>query len=194
MSIQSENWLPRHRLTVDEYHRMGEVGLLAPEARVELIEGEIIDRARIGSRHAGTIARLIHLLTAAVGDRAIVYSQSPLRLDEHSEPQPDLALLKPRRDFYTSRHPTASDTLLVIEVSDVTLRYDRQVKVPLYARHGVPEVWIVDLENALTHFFRSPAGETYAHISATERPGLAPLVALPGVAVDLSGLLPSPSE
>ncbi|TXF11398.1 Uma2 family endonuclease [Pelomicrobium methylotrophicum] len=194
MSIQSENWLPRHRLTVDEYHRMGEVGLLAPEARVELIEGEIIDRARIGSRHAGTIARLIHLLTAVVGDRAIVYSQSPLRLDEHSEPQPDLALLKPRRDFYTSRHPTASDTLLVVEVSDVTLRYDRQVKVPLYARHGVPEVWIVDLENALTHYFRSPAGETYAHISATERPGLAPIVALPGVAVDLSGLLPSPSE
>lgn len=92
-------------------------------------------------------------------------------------PNPTSLSSKPRRDFYTSRHPTASDTLLVVEVSDVTLRYDRQVKVPLFARHGVPEVWIVDLENALTHFFRSPAGETYAHISATERPDLTPIVA-----------------
>jgi Uma2 family endonuclease len=188
MSIASESWVTRHRITVEEYYRMAEVGLLAPDARVELIEGEIIDMAPIGSRHAATVNTLARLLNEAVGAQAIVSIQAPIRLDPRNEPQPDLALLRPRPDRYSASHPAAADVLLVIEVSDTTLRYDRGVKVPLYARHGIPEVWIVDLENGLLHFFRSPAGDAYADVSTAERPRATPLPVAPQPTVDLSGL------
>jgi Uma2 family endonuclease len=188
MSIVGESWVTRHRITVDEYYRMAEVGLFAPDARVELIEGEIIDMAPIGSRHAGIVNKLNKLLVQAVGERAVVAVQSPIRLSTRSEPQPDVALLKPRPDFYVRGHPVPADVLLVIEVSDATLRYDRTVKVPLYARHGIAEVWIADLENGLLHLFRSPAGATYAEVSTIERPAVVQLPVAPQVAVDLSGL------
>jgi Uma2 family endonuclease len=185
----SENWLPRHRLTVEEYHRMGETGVLAPDARVELIEGEIIDMAPIGSRHASVVNRLNDLLTLAVRGRAIVQVQGPVRLSDRSEPEPDLALLKPRADYYRDALPTAADVLLVIEVADSTQRYDRTVKAPLYARHGISELWVVDLENALVHVYRRPESDTYADTSATDRPGATSIAALAGVSVDLSGVL-----
>lgn len=184
-----ENWIPRHRITVDEYYRMAEVGLLEPDARVELIEGEIIDVPPIGSRHGGTVQQLNDLLLRAVGRRASVRVQLPVRLDKSSEPQPDIALLKPRADYYKSRQPTAADTLLIIEVSNTTFRYDRQIKLPLYARHGIPEVWIVDLKGKQIHFFRSPGGESYADAVSSSQPGTRGIAALPGVEVDLSGVL-----
>lgn len=127
---------------------MAEVGLLAPDARVELIEGEIIDMPPIGPDHGSVADRLNHLLVPAVGQRAIVRVQGAVRLSRMSEPQPDTALLVPRKDYYRAAHPTGDNTFLVIEVSDSTLRYDRNVKVPLYARHAVPEVWIADLQTA----------------------------------------------
>ncbi len=113
----------------------------------------------------------------------------PVRMGGHSEPEPDLSLLRPRADFYRDAAPGAGDVLLLVEVSDTTQRYDRRVKVPLYARHGVPEVWVIDLENRLVHFYRRPSGDAYADISASESPGVTPVAALPGVAIDLSGLL-----
>jgi len=174
---------------VEDFHRMGEAGVLAPEARVELIEGEIFDMAPIGSRHASIVNRLNQMFVLAASGRAIVQVQGPVRLGEHSEPEPDLTLLRPSADFYRDRAPGAGDVLLIVEVSDTTQRYDRRVKVPLYARHGVPEVWVIDLENRLVHFHRQPAGETYAGITASEAPGVTPVAALAGVAVDLSGLL-----
>lgn len=179
----------KHRISVHAYHRMGEAGILAPEARVELIEGEIIDMAPIGSRHASVVNRLTRIIVPAVGERAIVQVQGPVRLSELSEPEPDIALLKPRADYYRDALPGAADVLLLIEVADSTQRYDRRIKVPLYARHGVPEVWVIDLENALVHFHRRPGGGAYADISATERPAVTPIAALPGVAIDLTGLL-----
>ena len=121
MQSHMEDWLPRHRITVDEYYRMAEVGLLAADARVELIEGEILDMPPIGSRHAGVVSLLDRLLSRAAGDEAIVRVQLPLRLTNASEPQPDLALVKPRSDYYSTRHPTAADTLLVVEVSQTTV-------------------------------------------------------------------------
>jgi Uma2 family endonuclease len=178
-----------HRLTVQQYRRMAEAGVLAPDARVELIEGVIVDLAPIGSRHAAAANKLTRALTAAVGTRAIVSVQNPLRLGERSEPQPDLALLRPRADFYAESPPTAADALLVIEVAQATAAYDRGVKVPLYAKHGVPEVWIVDLDFSLVRFFRSPLGDRYLDITATETPGPTPVALLPGVTVDLSGVL-----
>ena len=192
-AVVQQDWIACHRITVDEYYRMAEVGLLAPEARVELIDGVIIDMGPIGSRHAGTVTRLDQLLSRAVGDRAIVRVQQPVRLSRSSEPQPDLALFKRRRDFYNTAHPNAKDALLVIEVSETTVRYDREIKVPLYARYGIPEVWIVDLVGEQLHFFRSPEAEEYSDVSSTKEPGVVSLAALTDVTVDLAGILTNPT-
>lgn len=185
----AELGVQRHRLTVERYHRMAETGVLAPDARVELIEGVIVDMAPIGSRHAAIVKRLNARLASAVGARAIVSVQDPIRFGDRSEPQLDLALLRPREDFYADSLPTAADALLVIEVSQATAAYDRQVKVPLYAQHGVPEVWIVDLDFSLVRFYRTPQADRYADITATEAPGATPVRMLAGVTIDLSGLL-----
>ena len=191
MSAVMNDLLPRHRVTVDEYYRMSEVGLLAPDARTELIDGEVIDMAPIGSPHSGKLDRLNYLLLAVLGESARVRIQHPVRLDRHSEPQPDLAVVLPREDFYESRHPLPTDTLLIVEVSDSTLRLDLNVKVPLYARHQVPEVWVVDLEHNGIHFFRSPQNGVYIDATFTDKPAVVALTALPGITVDLSGLFAS---
>jgi len=193
MSAVVQDWIPRHRITVDEYYRMAEVGLLPPDARVELIEGEIIDMPPIGSTHGGTVMQLDRLMTRAVGDEAYVFVQSAVRLSTSSEPLPDIALVKPRADFYKKKHPTASDTLLIVEVSETSLRYDRQIKIPLYARHGLPEVWIVDLSGGKIHFFRSLEDNAYTQITSAAQPGLVALPGLPGMQVDLSELLTTPA-
>ncbi len=128
-------------------------------------------------------------MNRSVNEQAIVTSQTPLRLGDCSEPEPDLLVLKPRADFYRNAHPTPSDVLLLIEIADTSLAYDRGIKLPLYAKHGVPEVWIVDLTNNLLRFYRQPQGDTYADITATETPEATPMTLLPGVMVDLKGLL-----
>ena len=181
--------LTRHRLSVADYYRMGEAGIFAPEARIELIDGEIIDMAPIGTRHGSAVKRLNAMLAAAVGSRAIVSVQDPLRLDNLSEPEPDLMLLKPRADFYAAAHPGGADVLLLIEVADTSARYDREIKLPLYARHGIAEVWIVDLDARLVRFCRAPVGDAYNDISATADPGATPIGAFPGVAIDLALVL-----
>lgn len=189
MGTSMETWPRRHRITVDEYYRMAEVGVLAPDARVELIEGEIIDMPPIGPVHGSVVDTLNHRLVRAVRDRAIVRVRGAVRLSRVTEPQPDIALLVPQADFYRAAHPAGANTYLVIEVSDSTLRYDRNVKVPLYARHGVPEVWIADLRERRMQFFHSPIDGEYREESSIAAPGEMPIGALPGVTVDLSGLL-----
>ncbi|MCB1777464.1 MAG: Uma2 family endonuclease [Candidatus Competibacteraceae bacterium] len=135
---------PIRRLwNVTDFHCMEKTGFLPPESRLELIEGELFDMAPIGSFHAGTVSILTRLLMRAVADSAIVHAQSPVVLSDRSEPQPDLLLLRPRSDYYLSEHPRSQDVLLLIEVSDSTVQFDRKTKVPLYARHGIPEVWLV---------------------------------------------------
>jgi Uma2 family endonuclease len=181
--------LQRHRLTVDEYYRMAEAGVLAPDARVELIEGEIIDMAPQKSRHASVVNELSTRLHEAVGRRAVVTCQTPLRLSERSEPEPDLMLLRPRADGYAGSHPDAADVLLLVEVADSSARYDREIKLPLYARHGVAEVWIVDLEAGLVRFQRQPSGERFAEVRQSAAPGVVVLPGLSGAEVDLAGLL-----
>lgn len=187
-AVVMSDLLPRHRITVEEYYRMGEVGLLAPDSRTELIDGEVIDMAPIGSPHASTVDKLDYLLRPVLGDSARMRVQHPVRLDRYSEPQPDLAVVLSRKDFYASRHPQPTDTLLIVEVSHSTLRLDLNVKVPLYARHQVPEVWVVDLEHNRIHFFRSPHSGAYTDVSFTDKPAAVALTALPGVTVDLSEL------
>jgi Uma2 family endonuclease len=178
--------LARHRYSVAEYYRMVEIGIFARDARVELIEGELIDMERRRPRHASATMRLSRLRLEALAEEAIVSVHGQLRLDDHSEPEPDLMLLKPREDFYAAAHPTVADVLLLIEVADTSARYDREIKLPLYARHGVPEVWIVDLDARLLCFFRSPVGESYADTRTTANPGATRIGAFADVSIDLA--------
>ncbi|MFP3941584.1 MAG: Uma2 family endonuclease [Thermoanaerobaculia bacterium] len=161
---------PRHAFTVDEYHRMAEAGIFGEDDRVELIEGEVFEMAAIGSRHAGCVNLLNRFFVQRLGDRGVVTVQNPVRLGDLSEPEPDLALLRPRDDFYAEAHPTARDVLLVVEVSDSSHRYDESVKLPLYARHEVPEVWRIDLEDGAVTVHREPAGGAYRS-ATTHGPG-----------------------
>jgi len=188
MSSAAEDLIVRHRLTVEDYQRMGEAGILHEDARVELIDGEIIDMSPIGSRHSGTVNQLSRLFERAIGEHAIVAAQNPFILGNHSEPQPDIALLKPRDDFYKHSHPQSRDVLLVVEVAESSLRYDREIKIPLYARHGIPEVWLVDLENNQLRVFSDPSEGAYRNlVTPTSLKSITP-VRLPKVSLDLSGL------
>src|ERR671938_544657 len=141
MSVQ----VAKRCFSVDEYYRMGEAGILTEDDRVELIEGEIIEMSPIGSRHAACVNRLNTLLGRHLRQTAIVSVQNPIRLDAYSEPEPDVALLRPRADYYESGHPTPADALLIVEVADTSADYDRIIKLPLYAKAGIPEAWLVDL-------------------------------------------------
>jgi Uma2 family endonuclease len=133
--------------TVDEYYRMAEVGILKPDDRVELIDGEIIEMSPIGNRDAGCVNRLNHLFTSTFKSRVVVSVRHPMRLNKYNEPEPDIALLRPRSDFYASKTPAADDLFLIVAVADTTLAYDRNVKVPRYAAAAVPETWIVNLRD-----------------------------------------------
>jgi Uma2 family endonuclease len=190
IAVMQSDLIHRHRLTVEEYFRMAEVGLLAPEARVELIEGEIIDMAPVGYRHTGLTSALHDRFARELAGKACTWDQGTLRLSRISAPQPDLVLLKYRPDEYCGAPcPSPDDVLLIVEVSDSSLRYDLKFKVPLYARHSIPEVWIVDVLAPRIHFFHSLEGERYTHTSSTPAPGRVSLERLPGPSVDLTGLL-----
>jgi len=136
---------------------MGETGILGPSDRVELIAGELIDMSPIGVLHAALVDMLARHFGRRAGESLVVRCQNPLRLDDLSEPEPDLTILRPRADCYTTAHPEAADVLLVIEVADTSLAYDLGTKVPLYARHGIPEVWVIDAATRRTRVFRQPA-------------------------------------
>jgi len=167
--------LLRRRFTVDEYQRMGQVGILSEDDRLELLEGEIVEMAPIGSRHQATVDRLNALFSRGVADAAAVRVQGPVRLGEDSEPQPDVAILRLRVDFYASAHPGPADVLLLVEVSDSSTEYDREVKVPLYARFGITEVWLVGLETETVEVYRDPTAQGYQNVFQSVRgQGLSP--------------------
>lgn len=176
------------RFTVEAYHRLAEVGILGEDDRVELIEGELVMSSPISSRHAACVKRLNALFNTILQGRAIVGVQDPLRLGEHSEPEPDLMLLRPREDFYRDAHPGPEDVHLVIEVSEPSLAYDRQVKLPLYARFGVPEVWLVNLVEDRLEVYREPHGGTYTHKAVYTQGRIAPQ-AFPNLHMDVAALL-----
>ncbi len=162
MSVQVATQPERLLFTVDDYYRMADAGILAEDDPVELIEGEIIRMSPPGSPHASRVNRLNRLLTPKLSEKAIVAVQNPVHLNDLSEPEPDLAVLRPREDFYDERHPTPEDVLLLIEVSRSSLEYDHKVKLPLYARHGIPEFWVVNLPDAVVEVYRDPKGGAYS--------------------------------
>jgi len=181
--------LNRYRFTVAEYDRMIEAGIFGEDDRVELIDGEILQMSPIGQGHASVVRRMNWLLMKLVGDAAIVDVQNPIHLDEYGEPRPDLALLAPRSDFYREDHPDARDVLLLIEVADSSLDFDRQIKLPRYARAGIPEVWLVNLNADLVEVHRDPMVDGYRTVEVRRRGEWLTPLAFPGHEVAVTEIL-----
>ena len=178
--------LTRHRLTSDEYYLAAKTGVLKPEDRVELIEGEIIDMAPIGPDHEGAVMGLNRALVLACGDMGLVSPQNSIRLGDWSAPQPDFAVFRPRDDFYAKGERAGpSDTLLVVEVSDTSLHYDRTVKLPLYARYGIGEVWILDVKRRALTAHRDLSSGAYRTAVTYQAGEIVTLALEPGIAVTL---------
>jgi Uma2 family endonuclease len=185
MSVQVE----RRIFTVDEYHRMAEAGILSEDDRVELIDGEIIKMSPIGNRHVACVNRLNAVLTSKIDQAAIVSVQNPFAVDDYSEPQPDLVVLKWREDFYEQSLATAREVLLIIEVADTSLKYDRNVKVPAYARAGVPEVWIADLAGDGIEAYSEPVSGVYRKVRWASRGQTLRPEQLPGISIGVDEIL-----
>jgi Uma2 family endonuclease len=178
-----------HRFSVKDYYRMAEAGVLPPGARVELLDGKIIDMSPIGPLHGGVVKRLNRLFNRYSEDRWLVAVQDPVRLEDHSEPQPDLMLLKPAADDYDSRHPKPEDVFLLVEVSDSTLETDREVKLPVYGNAGTAEVWIVNLDNSTLEVYREPHFAGYASIQILHEGESAAPARFPEVLIEVAKLL-----
>jgi len=175
--------MPARRLfTVDDYHAMARAGILGEDDRVELIEGEIVVMSPVGSRHAACVDILAELLIRAADHRTAIRVQSPVRLDDSTEPEPDVTVLVRRDDAYSERLPRPKDVLLAIEVSDTTLDYDRRVKAQLYARHGIRQFWLVDLGSRTVEAFSAPGPDGYSKRSVYDG---GDRLEVPGVEIDL---------
>lgn len=179
----------KHRFSVKEYYRMAETGVLRPDARVELLNGEIIDMSPIGPFHGSITKFLNRFFSNAAKGRWLMAVQDPVRLDDHSEPQPDLMLLKPVPDFYRKHHPQPEDVFLLIEVSDSTLEADQAEKIPTYGRAGVTEVWIVNLNDTTIEVYREPHFTGYGSKSILRGGDTVAPLAFPDAAVDVAELL-----
>lgn len=179
-----------HLFSREDYHKMVVSGVLSEDDRVELIHGEIVEKMPIGPSHGACVKRLNQCFSRLADDFAIVSVQDPLAIGKYSEPEPDLALLKPRDDFYADSHPQAADVLLLIEVSDSSIVYDRRTKLPLYATNGIPQVWIVDLQRREIAVFSEPANGEYQTARVFMRGEAIPLDLFPGEVfpVDDSGI------
>lgn len=179
MSLQYQ----KRYFNVAEYYRMTEAGVLSPDDRVELIEGEIVEMSPIGSRHAACVRRVDAFLNRQIGSLAQVSVQSPVRLNDFSEPEPDIALLKPRDDFYATAHPTPADVLLIIEVTDTSVDYDRGIKLPLYARAGIPQVLIVNIPGEVIETYSEPASGAYQKFMRVQRGESVDILLLPTISI-----------
>jgi Uma2 family endonuclease len=185
MSVQMQ----RRLFTVQEYHLMGEAGILGEDDRVELIEGEIVQMAAIGTRHASCVKRLNRRFSRIPEASAILGVQDPIQLTEKTEPQTDLVLLQPRADYYETAHPVPSEVLLLVEVSDSTVDFDREVKVPNYARSGIQEVWLWDLEVNCLEVYREPTANGYTSMQKFERGDMVAPLAFPEFEVSVDFIL-----
>jgi len=168
---------------------MARAGVLTPDDRVELIEGEIVKMSPIGSPHAACVSRLNSLLQSILGENAIVSVQNPVQLNDFSEPVPDVTLLKPQKDFYSSGHPGPADVLLIIEVAETTVISDRNVKVPLYARNSIPEVWLVNLPKKLIEEYFEVADGRYLKSKKYKRGENIVSATIPGLSLRVSDIL-----
>ena len=174
-----------HRLTLRDFEQMHEAAIFRPEERIELIDGELFDMAPIGESHAAVIGALAEALFIACAGRAIVWPQNPILLNASSLPQPDLAILRRREDFYRTQRPGPADILLIIEVADTSLHFDRTIKLPRYARAGIAEFWLVDLQARLLEAHRRPAPDGYEDITLHQAGESLALTLLPEIIITL---------
>ena len=180
----------RTRISADRYQKMVETGVLTQYDRVELIDGDMLNMAPIGLNHSAVTDRLTKLLVLSAGDSAIVSPGRSLELGEYSVPQPDLMLLKLREDFYAAQIPMAPDVLLLVEVSDISLAYDQSTKRALYARYGVEEYWVVDVQGERVFVYSEPAGEGYARVVECRAADIVSPRAVPVVQIQVGTLFP----
>jgi Uma2 family endonuclease len=181
--------LTHRSFTVDEYHRMAEAGILGEDDRVELIGGQVVAMTPIGAAHASCVNRLIALFAPLARGAATLSVQNPMVLAEYDEPQPDFTVLHYRADGYRDRHPQATDVLLVIEVADTSIEWDRQTKIPLYGRVGIPEAWLVNLPADCIECYRKPEGAGYADVRTAKRGETLTPVRLPSITLSVDDIL-----
>jgi len=179
---------PPHRFTREDYHAMAKAGILGEDDRVELIAAEIITQIPIGTSHAGMVNRLNQLFTNLAVGRCVVAVQNPTALDPFNEPQPDIALLRPRPDFYAKSHPGPEDILLIVEVADTSLAFDREEKIPLYATAGIAEVWLVDLVDKSLTVYRHLSQGSYTEAIPHRSGATIPIPGLPEASLAISEL------
>ncbi|AKE66627.1 protein of unknown function DUF820 [Microcystis aeruginosa NIES-3806] len=182
------------KFTVEEYEKMTTEGIIKPDEKVELIRGEIIKMSPMGTRHAACIARLTQLFYRKFGDLILLGVQNPIRLNNNSQPEPDLSLLIPRSDFYVAAYPCPQDIYLIIEVSDSTLDYDRYTKIPLYAEANIQEVWIVNLKEECLEVYRHPLHGSYQAIQKYYRGEIIFIESFPAIELTLIEILGNKSE
>jgi len=180
---------PRRRFTVEQYERMVETGVIQPDEHVELLDGEVVEMAPIGPPHASRVDRCSNHMWRAFGTEVIIRVQSPLRLSDISMPEPDITVLRHRDDFYVARHPTVEDVLLLVEVGDTSVRFDREVKLPLYAAASVAEVWLLDIGARAISIFRDPGLAGYQTLATAHHGDLLRPCALPGTEIAAADLL-----
>lgn len=182
--------ITRRLFSVKEYDQMITAGVFHEDDRIELLGGEIVTMTPIGIGHAACVKRLNHFLSRQLGDRVIISVQDPIHLDQQSEPEPDIAVLQPRADFYAGGHPEPEDIFLLVEVADSSFAYDREIKMPHFARVGIPEVWLVSVENETITVYRQPSPSGYTFEQTLRRGDTLALLAFPDVvvtAVDILG-------
>jgi Uma2 family endonuclease len=187
--LQDSFQLERKRFTVKEFQRMVETGILEEGSPYELLNGEIIHMATIGSKHAAKVDRISTFLNRKINDAIIVRVQNPIELGAFSQPEPDIAILRWQDDFYESGHPTAQDIYLLIEVSDTTLDYDRTTKLPIYAESGIAEYWIVNLPDNQIEVYRNPSGNAYQSIQTVTKDQTLTIELLPEITIATADIL-----
>lgn len=185
MSVQ----LLRRLFTVQEYHKMVEAGILTADDQVELIRGEIVKMSPIGRRHSSNVKRLTELFILRLTPNVTIGVQDPVELDDSSEPQPDLSLLRRRPDFYEAGHPQPQDVFLLVEVADTTVEFDKTVKIPLYAESGILEVWLVDVSDRSVEVYRQPSPSGYGDVRRYQRGENITMLAFPDINFTLDELL-----
>lgn len=185
MAVQTQE----RPFTAAEYERMESAGILGEDDRVELIDGQVLEMAAIGNRHTSCVRRLLDAFTELVGREALIDVQNPIRLGDLSQPQPDLALLRRREDYYEAAPPGSDDILLLVEVADASLAFDRERKIPLYGRSGITEVWLVDLTTDAVEVYSEPGPAGYRSQRRLERGESLTLLAFPGLLLPVDGIL-----
>ena len=190
MSIQQahEPYAP-YRFTVEDYYRMADSEILTEDNHVELIGGQILVKEPAGPQHAGHVDFLCSHLRRLLEDRALIRQEHALAIDELNHPEPDLTVVKPREDFYRTAHPRSEDVLLVIEVAYTSARADRKIKVPLYARAGIPEFWLIDLPGQRLEVYREPAAGGYRVFRRLDRTSFVTPMAFPDVRIAVSDII-----